>query len=67
MPLTERKSSLTDKNEVSIECDICNLSMYHNNTEYLLNIRASEYGIYICSICARKMLLSDLKALSTDD
>lgn len=59
--------SINNKTELIIRCDLCDLFMYNNNIEFEKQIsNASENGIYICSICARKMAIQDLKAISMD-
>ncbi len=72
MPLTETEAvyQIDDNNpqyNVIISCDLCDLHMYYNQISSKRILSASENGVYICPACARKIVISDLKALSLDD
>lgn len=46
---------------IQIECDLCGLMMYYNEITDVRPTLASQTGIYICSNCARKILIQNLK------
>jgi predicted SprT family Zn-dependent metalloprotease len=72
MPLEETEPIYqTDQNNpihnILISCDLCQLHMYYNRIIEKRILPESENGVYICPACARKIVISDLKALSLDD
>jgi predicted SprT family Zn-dependent metalloprotease len=72
MPLEELEPIYqTDENNkqynILIKCDLCDLHMYYNQIANKRMLPESENGVYICPACARKIVVSDLKALSSDD
>lgn len=64
MPIQEIKLQLGEDElyySVKINCDLCNLQMYYNEVRNIRIIHTSKNGIYICSICARKILIESFK------
>ena len=61
MPIKEHDKVIqTEKNNtlswVEINCDICDMLMYHNNTYDNALRDKGKFGFYICSTCARNVL-----------
>ena len=50
-----------------IHCDLCNLFIYYNRILDRKIKPELQKGVYMCADCARKIAISDLKALSLDD
>lgn len=47
---------------IEIRCDICDLFMYSNEvTHNIPLLHSAEFGLYICSICSKKILIKNLK------
>jgi superfamily II helicase len=72
MPLEETEPIYqVDQNNpqynILIKCDLCALHMYYNSILSKRILPESKNGVYICTACARKIVISDLKALSLDD